>query len=152
MKYFSGLLFLVVISYVLWPYVQLYQLARAVDSQDQQALADMLDLESIRKTHKENLKWQLNNTINLEGENRLSSIMRKGANALGDAAVNTVVDIEWINQQLQQIDTSFWQQVSFAFFESPTRFTIRVGELGHDPVHIQMKLQDWFWRVNGIYP
>lgn len=151
MKYFSGLLFLVVMSYLVWPYVQLYQLARAIDKHDQQALADRIDLASIRQTYKENLTWKLNNSIDLESENKFTQFMRQGANAMGDAAINTVVDLDWIKQQLQR-DDSFWQHISFAFFESPTRFTIRVGELGHDPVHVQMNLQDWFWRVSGIYP
>lgn len=149
MKYISGLLFLIVMSYLAWPYVHVYQLDKAINAQDQAALTRLIDLTAVRKTYKENLAWRTQRYTT--SDHLASGLIRQGVDVLGHMAVDTVVDIPWIIEQLQHVEGSLWTQVSFAFFESPIRFTIRVGELGHAPAHVQMTLQDWVWRVTAIY-
>jgi hypothetical protein len=149
MKYFSGLIFLAIVTYLVWPYVHLYQLNDAVINNDQVAFEKLLDVEAVRKVYKENIEWKTSQ-LGPQEKNVFSDLMRQGANFFGNTAVDTMINANWILGRLRRI-SPVWDQVTFAFFESPTRFTIRLGELGHNPIHIQMTLQDWYWRVTAIY-
>jgi len=148
MKYFSGLIFLAIITYFVWPYVHLYQLSNAVANNDQVAFNQLLDIETIRQNHKKNLEWKINHLA--PQQNPLSGMMREGAKIFGDTAVDTMIDANWILERLRQIGP-LWDKVTFAFFESPTRFTIRLGELWQAPIQVEMTMQDWNWRVTAIY-
>lgn len=155
MKYLSSLLFLLVIGYLAWPYFHLYQLHRAVINNDSTAIEKLVDLEKVNQVFKDNLKWQMNNTVNTSG-GLFPEKIRQGAQTLlgtfGNlAAEAVVVDAQSLLERLRKINGSLWEQTTFAFFESPTRFTIRLGQLGRNPIHIQMTLQDWSWRVIAIY-
>jgi len=155
MKYVSRLLFLVVIVYLGWPYFHLYQLHRAVINNDSAAIENLVDLKKVNQVFKDNLEWQMNHMVNSQG-NLFPEVVRQGAQTiigtLGNLAAETVViDAQNLLKRLHKINGSLWEETTFAFFESPTRFTIRLGELGRNPIHIQMTLQDWFWRVTAIY-
>jgi len=146
MKYFSLLIFLAIMTYLAWPYVHLYRLSNAVANNDQVAFGQLLDIETIRRNHKKSLEWKINHLA--PQENALSGMMREGAKIVGNTAVDTMIDANWIFERLRKIGSD---QVTFAFFESPNRFTIRVGELWQAPVHVEMTMQDWDWRVTAIY-
>ncbi|RKZ76322.1 MAG: hypothetical protein DRQ57_04210 [Gammaproteobacteria bacterium] len=148
MKYLSGLIFLAIVAYFALPYYHLYQIDNAVVNNNHAALEELIDIEEVRKVHKENVEWQINNT---GPQGMVADAMRKGVKVLGDTAVDAVIDVNWILTRLHKTQGSLWQQLTFAFFESPTRFTIRLGQLGQDPVHIQMTMQDWYWRVTAVY-
>ncbi len=150
MKYFSGLLFLAVMAYLASPYLHLYQLHEAIANNDHVALEKLVDIQAIREEHKENLEWKANYTLSDQND-IFSGIVREGAKALGDAAVDKIINVNRILAYLRQFEGPLWDQVTFAFFESPTRFTIRLGQLGHYPTHVQMTLQDWNWRITAIY-
>lgn len=151
MRYLSALIFLMIMTFLAWPYVHLYQLNSAVTHNDQPAVEKMVDFESVRKIHKENLEWKVSHMVGAQEGNPLANVIHEGAKIFGDATVDTVVDANWLLKRLHEMEGSVWEQTTFAFFESPTRFTIRVGQLGRDPVHVQMTLQDWFWRITAIY-
>lgn len=148
MKYLSWLIFLAVITFFVWPYIHLYQINDAVVNDDDVAFKKLVDIETVRQIHKENLEWKMKQLG--PQDNAFSDAMRKGANILGGTAVDVMINANWIADRLRQINP-IWDKVTFAFFESPTRFTIRVGQLGHNPTHVQMTLQDWHWRVTAIY-
>ena len=151
MRYISGLVFLIVVAYLTWPYVQVYRLDKAAQNNDLTTLTKLVDLESVRRIHKEVLERNIRAVVGPQ-DNVFSDIIREGTRIFGNTAVNTVVDIEWVQSRLQaDPNHSLIQDMTFAFFESPTRFTIRIGELGRNPVHVQMILQDWIWRVVAIY-
>jgi hypothetical protein len=148
MKYLTGLIFLAIMAYLLWPYVHLYQLNDAVVNNDQVAFEKLIDIEAVRGVHKENLEWKANH-LAPQGD-VLSDMIHQGAKIVGNTTVDMMIDANWIFEHLRQISPVL-DQVTFAFFESPTRFTIRLGKLGHSPIHVQMSLQDWYWRVTAIY-
>ena len=154
MRYFSGLIFFAIMAYLGWPYFHLYQLNDAVANNDKAALEKLIDFEAVQEVYQEDLKWR---TEQMASSTRLlPDTIREGAEAivgsLGNLASKTVtIDTDWVLNQLRNRDGSLWEQLSFAFFESHTRFTIRLGKLGRNPVHIQMTLQDWNWRVGAIY-
>ena len=149
MKYFNGLLFISFVAFILSPYFHVYKLHNTLITNDKAAFEELIDLESIRKIHKENIAWKIKHTVGPQ-KDILSELMRQGVQTIGNAAVDTVIDSKRIFARLRKI-APLWEQVTYAFFESPTRFTIRIGQLGYNPIHIQMMLQDWTWRITAIY-
>lgn len=159
MRYLSFLFFLVFIAYLAWPYYSIYRLDNALKQNDRTTLTELVDLASIRDIYKETVKRNLSHlqrfghTMGVEANPFLDTI-NQGIVGIGQSAVDKTVDLEWVKKCLvakAPDQSSFWQAVSFAFYESPTRFTLRVGELGHAPVYAQMTLQDWSWRLVGVY-
>ena len=155
MKYLSRLLSLLVIGYLVWPYFYLYQLHRAVVNNDSAAIEKLVDLESVNQVFKANLEWQMNHAVNASGKLFPEAIKQGAQTLIGTlgnlAAATTVINAQNLLDRLHKINGSLWEKTTFAFFESPTRFTIRLGQLGRNPIHIQMTLQDWSWRVTAIY-
>ncbi len=141
------LILLSALAYLSWPYINLYQLGNALAKNDQVEMTKWIDLYSIRNIYKENLQWQVKQTVG--NPRNFPEFLRGGAEMLGDAAIDSMITTDWLRKQLN--NGYFHHNLSFAFFESPTRFMMRIGELGHDPIHIQMNLQDWKWRVTAVY-
>lgn len=156
MRILYTLLFLVLTAFVAWPYVDLFRLDRALMENNQEVLEAIVDLDAVRKAHKASLERQVNQTVG-QG-NAVSDILRRGAKWLGENAVNTVIDLNWVREALRwrrdgppDAYPSIISETSFAFFESPSRFLVRIGDLGQHPIHVRMALEDWHWRVVGIY-
>jgi hypothetical protein len=155
MKYFSTLIFLAIMAYLVWPYYHLYEINTAVTQNDKAALEKLVDFKEVNEVYKDDLKWRSENTVAPQG-GVLPDAMREGAQALmgtlGGIAADTVnIDANWIIERLQKLEGSPFAQLNFAFFESPTRFMIRLGKLGRNPIHIQMTMQDWYWRITAVY-
>ncbi len=153
MKIFSSLLSFAFAAFIAWPYVHVYQLSTAITSNDQPALEKLIDLESINKSHKQNIEWKVNNTV---AGGLLPDSMRGSAEALAGALGNlaaetTVIDKKSMIEKMRITEGSPWEQMTFAFFESPNSFIIRLGKLGRSPIHVRMTMQDWYWRVTAIY-
>ncbi len=156
MKHFSGLIFLAIMTYLIWPYIHLYQLNNAVEKKDRAAFEELIDFDTVNKVYQENLKWKSEQMIEPQGGSLLPESMREKAQAIagaiGNFAAETLeIDTNGILEILSKDKRTVWKQTTFAFFESPTRFSIRLGKLGRNPVHVQMTLQDWSWRVTAIY-
>ncbi|MCK5524059.1 MAG: DUF2939 domain-containing protein [Thiomargarita sp.] len=149
MKYFSGLLFLAIMAYLISPYYSLYEINNAIEKNDNVTFEKWVDIEEVRQIHKENMEWKINNVGPQGGI--FADTMRKGINAFGNVATDTIIDANWMLERLRKIKGPLWEELTFAFFESPTRFTVRLGQLGREPLHIQLTRQDWFWRVTAIY-
>jgi len=159
MRYLIGLIFFAIVAYVVWPYFHLYQLAEAIATHNKEAIEELVDFEQVNQVHKENLKWKIDNTVGpSEGNSFLPDSVREQAQTLMGAVGNmaadaTQIDALWILKRLRKMEGSIWENLTFAFFESFTRFTIRLGQLGRDPIHIQMNLnwQDGYWRITAVY-
>jgi len=149
MKILSGLIFLAIVAFLGWPYYHLYQLNSAVADNNPAAFDKLIDIDAVRKVHKDNMEWKINNTGGMQG-NVIADTIREGAKVLGNTAADTI-DTDWMLARLHKTPGSLWEQLSFAFFESPTRFMVRLGKLGQEPIYVQMTMQDWYWRVTGIY-
>ncbi|MBE9563444.1 MAG: DUF2939 domain-containing protein [Proteobacteria bacterium] len=155
MRLFSSLIFFAFVAFIAWPYVHIYQISVAVMNNDQSALEELVDFESVNKIHKQNIEWKVNNTVGDKGS-LLPESMRGGAEAIAGALGNlaadtTKIDTKKFVEQLHAIEGSPWEQLKFAFFESPNSFIIRFGLLGRNPIHIRMTMQGWNWRVTAIY-
>jgi hypothetical protein len=152
------MLVLGVIAFGVWPYVNLYRLDRALVNDHQLALEHLLDLQAIRAQRKDELKREASRVIG-KGESDVSEFFREGVRRVTDAALDEIIDLDWVRTRLRRDGLpgdarpypSLFNRLSYAFFESYDRFVFRLGELGSDPVHVEMALMDWEWRVVAIY-
>lgn len=156
MKLIFPVIFLVFVIYIGWPYVNLFRLDRALMSNDQQVLTTLVDLDAIRAKRKQHIEQQLSRGVQSGG--MVSGLVKEGARLMGSATVDSVVTMEWVREKLRwhkdlraDVYPSIITDTSYAFFESPTRFLVRIGELGLNPVHLRMVFEDWHWRVTEIY-
>ena len=124
---------------------------------DRTALNELVDLDALKEQHKTSLEKRVDHTFGGDPK-RVPEFLRQGARWIDDATANAVVDVDWVREQLRwrrptppDAYPSIITDTTFAFFEAPTRFLIRVGDLGEQPVHVRMALQDWHWRVTEIY-
>jgi len=152
MKLLSSIILLVFIVFLGLPYVQIYRLDNALNSSNLSDLNRMIDLQSIRVVHEKSLESSVQNIVGTE-KDTLSSWMQQGAKMLSQAAVEAVIDVQWVKDEIHDKTkgATILSSMSFAFFESPTRFMIRIGEMHENPLHIEMTLQDWTWRVTALY-
>jgi len=152
MRYLGGVVFLIVLTFVAYPYVRVYQIENTLVDNNMETLAAYVDLDEIRQSHKQQISKEADRTANMVGENVVSDLLRKGVSVLGNAAVDEVVDVAWVSEQLlEKSQGSMTKSLSFAFFESPTRFNVRLRELDDNPSFVELTLQDWNWRITAIY-
>ncbi|MCK5877918.1 MAG: DUF2939 domain-containing protein [Candidatus Marithrix sp.] len=155
MKFLNTLIFIGLTAFIAWPYIHIFQISSAVMNNNRLAIEKLVDFESVNKIHKKNIEWKANNMVEINGS-ILPESMRGGAEAIAGALGNlaaetTTVDASWVMEQLRIMEGSPWEQMTFAIFESPTSFIIRLGNLGRNTIHIRMTLLDWKWRVTAIY-
>ena len=152
MRIISTLHFIIVLVFLGYPYTQIYFLNEAAKNNDHTELANLVNLETVKDNHKHALEYSVKNNVDMNATpNILSDIMTEGAGLAGTVMASTI-NYDWISQHLQgENGRTLIQDMTFAFFESPTRFTIRIRELRENPIHIQMELKDWKWQVVGIY-
>lgn len=144
--------FLIVLVFLAYPYTRMYQIDSALATNDVNALSPYVDLGEVREANKKSINQQLDRTTAVVGENKMTDMLRKGVNMIGGAAVDEVIDLAWVRDTLKEEGKGdLLKNASFSFFESPTRFIIRIGELGNNPHFIQFTLQDWDWRITAIY-
>ena len=75
--------------------------------------------------------------------------IRQNLERLGDSALDQAITLPWVQETLRQAVTDTTKQsppyllggIDFAFFESPTRFLLRIGELGHGATHVRLSLE-----------
>lgn len=152
-------LVLSLIAFTIWPYVNLYRLNRALVHDEKAALAHFIDLEAIQAQQKAELQREASRVIG-KGQDDLSAFFREGARMVTDRAVAHLVDMNWVRTMLRRDGLpgdarpfpSLLDSISYAFFEAYDRFVFRLGKLGDDPVHVEMRLEGGEWRVVGIYP
>lgn len=143
MKIIIKILISIITIYCIWPYLNFYRLDNAVSTNNMIVFEQLVDIDSIRRVRKENIQWKIQK---LQGKN--GSFL---PDILADAAIKQMINYPNLLASLRQINGSLWQHTSFIFFESPIRFMIRLGNIGHNPLYIEMTLQGWVWRVTAIY-
>ena len=157
MRYLLALLILALAAHGGWAYWHLYRLDRALLENDRALLEELIDLESIKSARKQALEARVEGTVGSRGA--LADMVRDGARWIGDQSVERTIDLEWVQQALRWTQAeettaspAILRHATYAFFESPTRFLVRIGELGRAPIHLRMRFVDWRWEVVGIYP
>ncbi len=154
-RLFFMLVLLLASAYLLWPYAVLYQIDQALLKNQRAEFEQWVDLAQITS----NVKQQHEDLIqrNLGQTNVVSQLFRQGANTISNFSIDQI-DLLWVKNAIIRRDLSvdnrpisLFDQVDFAFFESPQRFLVRVGKLGKQPVHFIMQLEESQWRIVAIY-
>ncbi|MCB1734515.1 MAG: DUF2939 domain-containing protein [Gammaproteobacteria bacterium] len=156
-KLLSSLILIAAILWVAYPYAQIYRLDQALQANDKATLAALIDIATVKEDQRTRIEQRANSAIG-QGDDPISSMLRAGAKRLGESAVDTVVDVDWVRGQLAGAEARKGQfpplvgRIDYAFFDNWNRFMVRVGELGRNPLHFRLGFADWQWRVVAIYP
>ncbi|QYZ66206.1 MAG: hypothetical protein OI74_15000 [Gammaproteobacteria bacterium (ex Lamellibrachia satsuma)] len=148
-------LFLLLVAYVVWPYTTVYQLDRTMQESDREAFAGLVDIRSIREQIKRKMNKDLESGVG-DVSNEFVDWLQNGIQTLGSNAVEHLVDLDWAVLQLRAHNPDkrrggFLKQLDYAFFDGPDSLLLRIGDLGDDPVHARLTLENWSWRVTAIY-
>ncbi len=151
-----SILMVLVLAFVAWPYFQLNRLGRAIDNNDELELRRLIDVEAIRHEFKTIIDQNIEG-VTQRYDNPIVRFMRGGVKELSGSALDSV-DLAWARDTLfaarQDSGGGGFQLLggfSFAFFETPTRFLVRAGRLGRDPIHLYMTMRDWKWQVTAVF-
>ena len=162
MKRFTKLLFSLLIPalliYIAYPYVNLWRLDRALVGNDVAVESRLIDLTAIQGHVKASMKKETDRVIG-KADDDVSRFFREGAKTLTDRAVAHMVDRAWVKTRLRRDGQpgehkpfpSMLNHVRYAFFERWDLFSVRLGDLGDDPVHVHWRFKDWKWRVVAVY-
>jgi hypothetical protein len=157
----AGLLILLaLVGYGLWPYYSLFQLNRALNAHDTEALAPLVDLTEVRTHYKGRISEQVG-AFAPEGDSEADKVLRwltDNLKQLGDAALDQAITLEWVRDMLLNAiaratgpqERNLIAAVDFAFFESWDRFVVRLGELGEAPTFVILTFADGEWRVTDM--
>jgi hypothetical protein len=115
----------------------------------------MVDFEQVNKVFQENMKWKADNMTETPVD-MLPESLREQAKALvgalgGAAADASAVDAKWMLDRFIKCKVHYEIKSPLPFLNHPLVLMIRLGQLGRNPLHIEMTLQDWVWRVTAIY-
>ncbi|MGB0712488.1 MAG: DUF2939 domain-containing protein [Gammaproteobacteria bacterium] len=162
MKFLSRVLVplavLATVIFAAYPYVNVYRLDLALTTGDDKALAELVDLSSVRAEVKSRVKKETDRVIG-KGDNDITRFFRESASTLTGSTVNAIVDMNWVKTHLrrdgkpgdQKPYPSIFDNLDYAFFDNWNRFLVRLGALNDDPVHLHWAFKDWKWRVVAVY-
>ncbi len=153
----STLVILLALAFILWPYIQLKRLGEAIDENDERELRRLVDEDEIRHRLRQIVDRNIED-VTERYDNPIIRFVRGGVKELSGSALD-VVDLEWVRNTLYAArrhpggyyGSPLMGGFSFAFFESPTRFLVRAGRLGEEPIHLYMTLRNWQWRVTAVF-
>ncbi|MEN8174322.1 MAG: DUF2939 domain-containing protein [Pseudomonadota bacterium] len=155
MKTILVLILLAAAAFVAWPYYHVWELDRAVAKNDAVALNRLVDIAAVREEIKGRLERDMNRAVGGHSEGFLGWL-QNGVRRMGTDAIESMITIPWVRDQLQAKNRpgdppGYWHNMSYAFFDSPTTFLVRIGKLGDDPVHAELSLQGIDWRLTALY-
>ncbi len=155
MKTFIALLIVCLLAFVAWPYYHLWRLNQAVVANDRQSLEQLVDLRAVRDQIKRRLNKEVDSAVG-DVSNAFVDWLQDGIQRMGGDAVNRLVTLEWVREQLLSkspvgVEPGFIDQTSYAFFDRPDRFLVRIGVLGDEPVHFHLSLVGAGWRMTSLY-
>lgn len=150
-----GVASLLPLLFVAGPYVTLWRMDQAVGKGDMTALTDFVDLEDVRAEIKKKLNKEADSSIG-ELSDAFIRWLEEGIGEMGNQAVERLVTMAWVKERLLEnsggeVDRGFLGQISYAFFEAPDRFVVRLGAEGNTPVRLQLTRSGLHWRVSAVY-
>jgi hypothetical protein len=160
MRLLGYLFLLALLVFGAWPYYHLFRLDDALGKDNMTELAKLVDVEAIRGNYRTRIEKGLGLESLPQPRDPGSALawLQQNLQRLGDSALEQTITLEWARDSLKEVaaratDKSppyFLAGVSFAFFESPDRFVIRLGELGFNATHVRMRREGTTWRVTDI--
>lgn len=158
------LLLLAVVGYGIWPYAGVFRINSALEDQQTQALAPLVDLAAIQAHYKTRIGEGVSAILPRSSSDapsdadKLMGWLRNNLEQLGDAALDQAITLDWVRNALLEASRrangpgggGFVQAVDFAFFESWNRFVIRLGKLGQHPTFVTLSFEAGAWRITDI--
>ncbi len=141
------------IGYLVWPYVTLWRLDRALVRNDQIALAGLMDLEAIRDALRRRLNKDVDGTIDSPSDafiDWLEAALRRD----GTAALETQVDLAWVRGRMLAYSppgAGLRPALARAFFDGPGQFSLRLDADCGGPVVVRLGFTGSGWRVQALY-
>lgn len=180
-KIVALLVVLICAAVLAWPYLSLYRLDRALAANDLPALAELVDVESVRGEVKAQVDDRVKRTVGGKSGTVLGWI-QTGVSQIGSRAVDLAVNLEWVADTLRDAGNdlrngsgngsgnssgnssgtadatasgagapSLLNRTTYAFYERWDQFLVRIGDLDRDPLHVRLALRGGSWKVVGIY-
>jgi|GEM_PF-4021870 hypothetical protein len=148
MKFIFTLLLALAAIFVAWPYGTFYQLSGALKNNHQADLQKLVDLDAIRKNYQQDMAYQMQHGAvgQWMGQSDAAQLIRGTVQNLAQAGTEQTITLDWLRDNLVKQDHHYEnisEQLSFAFFENPEKFLIRLGELGQHPQHLYLSWQPW---------
>lgn len=134
--------------YAATPYVALWRLDRAVRSGDTQALTALVDIQRVRTELTRRLDKDEASLVGAVSDEFIAWL-EKGIRQYGARAVEQLVTLDWIRKSLEgdKPGAGFLGSLSYAFFDAPNRFGVRIGHR----VHLELYPGGGSWRVAAVY-
>jgi hypothetical protein len=146
------------IAYGAYPYVTLYRLGSAIKDGDAGTLETLVDWPAVREGIKEDVcDLAADDPAPKNGDTLApfgASFMRGIASNAIDQAVTpqALLAVASPPPSRKRIRTGADVHVEWAFFDSPTTFTVSIQAQGQtDPVKLEMDLKNGEWRVQRVW-
>jgi hypothetical protein len=158
MRYVAYLALFALIAFGVWPYYYVFKLDSALSQEGTAELAPLVDLPAIRANYKARISAGADQLLPAGDANSAMTWIRQNLERLGDSALDQAITLPWVRDTLRQAVTDATKQsppyllgaVDFAFFESPKRFLVRIGDLGRGATNVRMTLQGSEWKITDI--
>lgn len=137
------------------PYIALWRLDQAIRSDDSSSLADLVDLDAVRREIKKKLNKDADSSIG-ELSNPFIQWLQEGIQVIGGNAVDRLVTLSWVRARLLDHTAGggvegFVGQITYAFFDGPEGFAVRIGPATDTPIHVILKRSNLDWRISAVY-
>jgi hypothetical protein len=146
---------LMLLAFLIWPYVTLWRLDRALalDHPDAlAALAALVDLEAVRDEIRRKLNKEAPSAIGPVSDDFIDWL-EQGIRRDGSAAIDQQVTLEWVRERLLSQSPpgkGLAGALSRAFFDDPLHFSLRIGAPSGPLVQVRLSLQGTGWRVTAL--
>jgi hypothetical protein len=139
---------------LLWPYLVLWEINRATTQEDPAALAPFVDLPAARRAITEKLNKNADSAIGPLSDPFIRWL-EAGITADGNDAIAHLVTLRWVRERLlidaTRHEDGFLSDVTYAFFDAPDGFRVRIGRTAENPTQLRLRLRNFRWQVAAIY-
>jgi len=140
-------------AYLLWPYLTLWRLDRALIANDRETLASLVDLDAVRGEILGKLNKDSDSTIGPMSDAFIDWLER-AIRRHGTAALERQVTLDWVRERMlahSPDGAGMTFALTDAFFDDPLHFSLRLGTMGDTPVFARLSFRGIRWRVTALY-
>lgn len=139
---------LLMLGYLIWPYVVLWRLDRALTSDDRATLARLVDLPAVRAEIAHRLDKDANGRSETPSD-AFIAWLEQGLRRDGVAVLERRVTLDWLRGLLPA--QGMGPVVTRAFFDDPMHFSVRLGHRDRSPVSLRLRFDGLGWRVTAVH-
>jgi len=144
----------ILLGFGLWPYLVLWRIDHAALQAEPAALAPYVDLKAVRRAITLKLNKDATSTIGTLSDPFIHWLQSAIA-ADGSGTIRRLVTLRWVREQLLKHrgtrDAGFLPGLSYAFFDAPDEFRVRIGPPSANPTEVRMRLRHFRWRITAVY-